>query len=176
MNVQHSRILRSTLLAAFAFAVTAHAQPAGPPQMGDMKAMHDAMKQQRMEDLKTVLRLRPDQEPALAAFLAAQGPGRMGAPGHGPDHGPPKALSTPERLAEMAKHQAEMSARLEAHRQALTRFYAALTAEQQKVFDAAMRLQSGPHGGPDGPGPKIERRIIMHGGPGGPMPPHGAPH
>lgn len=176
MNIQHRRILQSAILATLACAVTAQAQPSGPPAMGGMKAMHEAMSAQRAEDLKIILRLRPEQEPALAAFMAAHRPNAMMMHGPGDMQTTPKALSTPERLSEMARRDAEMAAAREAQRQALARFYAILTGDQQKVFDAAMRLQGGAHGGTDGPGPRLERRVIIRGALDGPMPPHGAPH
>lgn len=174
------RLLLVLAPAALALATFAQAQPPGPPGGApvirmihggpdgpEMKAMHEAMMKQHLEDLKTVLRLRPDQEPALAAFVAAHGP-------HGPPdgmmmmHGGPadmKAQTTPERLAEMAKHEAALAAEHEKSRQALARFYAALSPDQQKVFDALQRL-NGPHMGPMG-GPMGDgdhggmRRIVI---------------
>src|SRR4030095_365316 len=80
-----------------------------------------------------------------------------------PSEGEPK--TTPERLDEMAKHEAAMAAEQARMREALTRFYAALSPEQQKVFDALQRLQhhGGMHGGPG-------RRMFIHRGLGGPTP------
>ncbi len=189
MNRRLSLILTSAVLApaALAVAMSAHAQPAGdhpgghggPPPMAQMKAMHEAMMKQHMEDMKTILRLRPDQEPALAAFMASHhtgmkamhGPGGMHG-GPGMMKGPPEPRTTPERLEQMAKHEAAMSAERDKGRQALAKFYAALSPEQQKVFDAVQRLQHGGKGGPDGPRMK---RIVIHGGPGVPMPKHDRP-
>lgn len=165
---------------AAALAAAANAQPAdrapgghppGMPDMAQMKVMHEQMMKQHMEDLKTILRLRPDQEPALAAFMAGHEPRRMEfhGPPNGPGDGPPKAETTPERLEHMAKRDAEEAAEHAKHREALARFYAALSPEQQKVFDALQRMHGGPHDGPGGPG--LHRMIIHHGpgGPGGPM-------
>jgi len=171
-------------LAPFALAVatTALAQPVGAPPMHggphadlagpDMKARHEAMRRQHMEDLKTVLRLRPDQESALAAFIAAHEPRIVKR--DLPD--PAAAQTTPQRLEAMARHEAEMRARHEEMRQALAKFYAALSPEQQKVFDALQRLKGPPgHGGPmmgdpmrSGPGPHV---VIRHGLEEGPEPP-----
>jgi len=69
-----------------------------------------------------------------------------------------------------------MRARHEEMRQALAKFYAALSPEQQKVFDALQRLKGPPgHGGPmmgdpmrSGPGPHV---VIRHGLEDGPEPP-----
>lgn len=182
-------ILTSALLAPIAFALAAHAQPPqhaddphGGPPMAEMRAMHDAMMKQHMEDMRIILRLRPDQEPALAAFLAAHQRGMMemhGPGGAGMMKGPPKAMTTPERLDEMARHESAMSAERDRQRQALAKFYAALSPEQQKGFDALQRLQQGGHGGPGRDGGPRMKRIIVHGGPGGPdgpMPMHDGPH
>ncbi len=145
--------------AALALATVAVAQPATPPSAphgphgpptAEMKAHHEAMRKQHAEDLKIVLRLRPDQEAALAAFLATHEPKtferRLPAPG---------SMTTPQRLDEMAKVEAEMDAHHKAARDGLAKFYAALSSDQQKVFDALHRLKG--HGGPGG------RRMMVHG-------------
>ncbi len=186
------RLLLALAPAVLAMASFAHAQPPGPGPGGgpvirmihggpggpEMKAMHEAMMKQHLEDLKVVLRLRPDQEAALQAFVAAHhpdGPPMM----HDMPDGPgdmTKPQTTPERLAEMAKHEAAMAAEHEKMRAALARFYAALSPDQQKVFDALQRLQ-GPHmGGMGGhgmmmDGPGMRRIEIRREGP-GPAPDH----
>lgn len=164
-------MMRPTIL-ALALAPTllvtaAAAQPAAPraprsEPSAQMKSHHEAMRKQHMEDLKTVLRLRPDQEAALAAFAAAHEPKRIERRRPGPG-----AQTTPQRLEEMAKAEAEMAAHHKAMREALAKFYAALSPDQQKAFDALHRLQG--HGGGHG-----GRRMMMH-GPGGHMGGHGGP-
>lgn len=144
-------------LAPALLATAAIAQPGPPhgphggPPTAEMTARHEAMKKQHVEDLKTILRLRPDQEPALAAFMAAHEPKKFER--RLPD---PGARTTPQRLDDMAKVETEMAAHHKAMRESLAKFYAALTPEQQKVFDALHRLQGhgGGHGGP---------RMMMHG-------------
>jgi hypothetical protein len=184
MTPMHRRLIWALAPAALAFATLAHAQPPGGPggpvvrmihggQDGaGFKAMHEAMMEQHMEDLKTVLRLRPDQDAALQALMAAHHPPE-GGPGaimrHDGPPRPPKAMTTPERLAEMAEREQAMAAEHEKMRAALARFYAALTPEQQKVFDALQRLQGGHGHGPGGMmgGPRIRRiEIRRPGGPG----------
>ncbi len=73
------------------------------------------------------------------------------SPPTGPEapSGPPPA-TTPERLDLMGKHMAQMDARRAKIDGAVRAFYAALSPEQQQVFDAVARLR-GPHG-PGGPG------------------------
>lgn len=141
------RLMLALAPAALALSTVAYAQHAarspgtpGAPPAADMRARHEAMMKQHAEDLKIVLRLRPDQEPALAALVAAHHPDEMRDMDEmGPAE--PQAQTTPERLDRMAA----MAAEQEKMRQALAKFYAVLSPEQQKVFDALMRLQ-GPHG------------------------------
>lgn len=123
----------------------------GPPspEMEQKMAEHRA---QMARDMHVVLRLRPDQESAWQAFEAAMGP--PSHPDHpmGPPDGPP--LTTPQRLDHMDKMMAEMEAH-HARMEAATRtFYAALSPDQQQVFDALERLR-GPHMG----GPRL---ALMH--------------
>jgi Spy/CpxP family protein refolding chaperone len=149
----------SSLAIAAALALTAVSgamaqQPPGPwAPSPEMQAMREAHEKQRMADLRTVLRLRPDQEPALSAFLEAgrrsKMEGRRGPPPQG------EAVTTPQRLDEMARRDAERAAEGRRRADALRTFYAALSPDQRQVFDALMRLQ-GPHG-----------RGGMHGGRGG---------
>lgn len=127
--------------ATLALATLAQAQPAGPPRAA-MNARHEAMQKQHIEDLKTVLRLRPDQEPALAAFVDAHRP--PGEERKAPRE--PGAPTTPQRLEEMSKHEAAMAAQHQRMRDALAKFYGALTPEQRQVFDALQRLK-GPAAG-----------------------------
>lgn len=156
--------------AALAAAGAARAQPPGPPpgpptgpRAAEMQAMRQAHARQRAEDLKTVLRLRADQQSALDAFLASDEPPAMDRL-DGPPPQPPKPMTTPERLDEMARRDAEHRERQGKRVTALRTFYAALSPEQRQAFDALQRLQ-----GPPLPGPRMIR--IMHGGPGGEGPP-----
>lgn len=143
--------LLSILLAMAAGAAWSQADPRGArPPLAEIQARHEAHERQRAEDLRTVLRLRLDQEPALAAYLQAH------KPPPGPPPGPPperEALTTPQRLDEMARREAERAAAERGHADALRAFYAALTPEQRQVFDALQRLRHAPgpdHGGPWG--------------------------
>jgi hypothetical protein len=151
--------------AAFAQAPAAQPGPRHPPS-AERQAMHEAMMKQHMEDLKTILRLRPDQEAALQAFVAAGHPPRADDRPRTAGPRPPKALTTPERLDRAARRETEMAARHTRMRQALSTFYAALSPDQQKVFDALTRLQRPGHGR-TGARPMIMRR---HGGPAMPGP------
>lgn len=152
-----------SLAIAVAFALTAATgamaqQPPGRPAPSpQMQAMREAHETQRLQDLRTVLRLRPDQEPALTAFLQAGRREKMDGRRGPPPQGQP--MTTPQRLDEMARRDAERMAEGQRRAEALRTFYAALSPDQRQVFDALMRLQGprghgGMHGdamrGPDG--------------------------
>ncbi|MCR5873769.1 Spy/CpxP family protein refolding chaperone [Phenylobacterium sp. J426] len=102
----------------------------------------------REQHLKDVLQLRPNQEPALKAFLAATQPepGRHDVVKFGKDD---LDKSTAERLA-------QMEAKADEHHQAMKRriaatrtFYAQLDEKQKKAFDAMpMLMMAGPGFGP----------------------------
>ena len=105
------------------------------------------------EHLRTMLQLKPGQEAALTAYLAAVKPAE-----HMHDHvvemsnrdGGGPAKTTTERLADMEKRMADSQA--EAHKRidATRRFYSQLDVSQRKVFDEMPMLMIGPIG-PIGP-------------------------
>jgi Spy/CpxP family protein refolding chaperone len=112
------------------------------PGMGGMGHM-DPTKMQAMMDkrhaaLKAQLKLTPAQEPAWAAFMEAHKPpaGKLGKP-EMPDM---SKLTTPERIDKMrelhAQRVSERAAEMDKRGAATKTFYAALTPEQQKLFDA----------------------------------------
>jgi Spy/CpxP family protein refolding chaperone len=134
-----------------------HGQRLDPAQMAERHA-------QRLRD---ALQLRPEQEPALRALMAALQPppgerDRMRQDRH--DMG---RLTTPERLDRMAQRMNEHAARFRQHADAIKRFYAQLTPAQQKAFDAMPMMGMG------GPGMHGGRGMGQHGGRGPGM--HG-PH
>lgn len=152
--------MRSTLRTALLCAVIAVgaagsapalAQPAPQrphPDAARFQAMREAHEAQRAQDLKTVLRLRPDQEPALASFLQRRGP-----PGPKPERPdlrrqgpPPETLTTPQRLDEMARREADHARARQERSEKVRAFYAALDPQQRQVFDALQRMQHGGHG------------------------------
>jgi len=154
--------IRSVALSAVILsgAVTAAlAQPPAPadhrgrrPMGAEMQAMREAHERQRAQDLRVILRLRPEQGPALAAYLASMkspmkapmgGPGRSGPSADG------AAMTTPQRLDEMSRREADRGARRQQRAEGVRTFYAALTGEQRQVFDALQRMRRGGHGGGD---------------------------
>lgn len=148
-------------------------QPPTPDQMhAKMRQMREAHERQYAADLRTILRLRPDQEAALAAYLQSherpEGPGEF----RGPPAEPAGPMTTPQRLDEMARRDIEREAVHKRRIDALRTLYAALSPDQRQVFDALQRMPKGhergdwgrrdfggmpgPMGGPGGPPPRDE--------------------
>ena len=98
-----------------------------------------------MADLKQSLQLTPAQEPAWNQFTSAMRP--AATPPARPDRAAMAGMTTPQRLEQMQamrqQHQAEMDKRTAAVRS----FYATLTPEQQKRFDAQTARAMGGHEG-----------------------------
>jgi hypothetical protein len=122
-------------------ATTAQAAPA------NAKSSRPHMdRTQRLAELKQKLRLDASQEGAWNNFTAAQqrparpaGQARM-------DRAEFAKLPTPQRLEHMQARQAERSARFAQRIEATRSFYAALSPEQQKTFDAET-IHAGHRGG-----------------------------
>jgi protein CpxP len=137
----------------------AQAAPPGAPPSPEAARQHWAEQRHehaeaRARALHDVLNLRPDQEPALQAFIAAMKPAE-GPEGWGEDHdkaAPTAPLTTPERLDRLAARLAKRQAAFQQRAQAIKTFYAALSPEQQRAFDALPRLQEEGGHGPKGSG------------------------
>jgi hypothetical protein len=125
--------------------------------------------------LRAVLQLKPAQEPALTAFLAAMKP-----PEHEHEHmmmdmddkAAPK--TTPERLALMEKRMAEHEASMHAHLDAVRKFYDQLDPAQKRAFDELAPMMMADH---MGRGHMMEGKHHMMGAkhhmpPAPPAPPH----
>lgn len=122
--------------------------------MGRMDpARMQSMMDKRHAVLKTQLKLTPAQEAAWTTFVASHKPpaGIKGQPVAMPDMA---KLTTPERIDKMkelrAQHMGEMTAAMDKHAEATKAFYAVLTPEQQKVFDAQAMQGRGSHKGMPG--------------------------
>jgi len=133
----------------------AGAQAAGQRQHthADRAKRFERMQQlraQRMAALKDKLKLSPGQEGAWNSFAEAQQPPARPAAGQPrPDRAEMAKLSTPERLDRMQARQAARSAMFAKRADATRTFYATLSPEQQKTFDAetARRFGHGHRGG-----------------------------
>lgn len=141
-------------------AQRAQAGPDAAPDQADM-SKKQANRMERMQkrmaehqaQLKDSLKITPAQEAAWSAFVARTAPEPRQARDMSREDW--SKLTTPERLDKMqalhAQRDAEMAKRIDATKS----FYAALTPEQQKVFDSQR------HGGFHRAGMKGERG--MHG-------------
>ena len=118
----------------------------GPPSPDMEKAMAEH-RAQMAKDMHTILRLRADQEPAWQVFETAL------APPPPPSDRPTVAASALQHLDMMDKHRAEKSTQHAKKEAAVRGFYAALSPDQQQVFDALVRLRGMPgHHGREGEG------------------------
>ena len=124
-----------------------HGPGMGHRGMGQMDpAKMQAMMDKRHAALKTQLKLTAQQEPAWAAFMESHK-----APAGMKDKPAAMAdlskLSTPERIDKMkelrSQHMGEMTAAMDKRGAATKAFYAVLTPEQQKTFDASMMMGRG---------------------------------
>jgi uncharacterized membrane protein len=129
----------------------------GSAEMSKKQAWRMERMQKRMAErqaqLKETLKITPAQEAAWTAFVARTAPEpRMARSQSREDWA---KLTTPQRLDKMQALKAERNARMDKRIDATKSFYAALTPEQQKVFDTQR------HGGFQRAGMKGERG--MHG-------------
>ena len=145
--------LLATALATALVGTSAMVMAQGMGGMGGMHgqagaeggpAQHGARHAQRMENmqkqhaehqaqLKAALKLSAAQEPAWNAFVAGTAHSPRAKPAAREDNA---ALTTPERLDKMLAQKAERDAQMVQHVEATKSFYATLTPEQKKVFDA----------------------------------------
>ena len=120
-------------------AATSQAADAAP-QARQRHAMTPEQRQQaraqRAEAFKQKLALTPAQEPAWAAFQQAMQPGQRHARLDGGKQQDWKQLTTPERIDRMRAMQAQRAAEFDRRGEAVKAFYATLSPEQQKTFDA----------------------------------------
>jgi hypothetical protein len=132
--------------------------PGGPDGPGPRHHRFDP--EAHAQHLRDVLQLRADQDGVLKAYLAATAPQDWGKdrPDRQPVDGPPKLLTTPERL----DRETEMLARAKARIDATRTFYTALSPSQKKAFDAI-----GPMGGDHGPRMRHVEFRRFKGGPDG---------
>jgi hypothetical protein len=124
---------------------------------GDRMGRHDPAKMQammakRQADMKAKLKITPAQEGAWTTFTTAMQPpaGMMGKRPGAEQRAEMDKLTTPERIDKMqamrTQRMTEMSAEMNQRGAATKAFYAALSPEQQKTFDAEHK-STGKHGG-----------------------------
>jgi len=131
-----------TLLAGYAGAQNSPSKgEVAKPGMHSMQgedAEHMGMRMKHhMQRLKTALKLTAEQEPAWVAMASVMTPP---ARPPRPDRAVMENLSMPERLDTMkqmmSQHHEVRMAEMDKHAAAVKAFYALLTTEQKKTFDA----------------------------------------
>ncbi|MGM9424631.1 Spy/CpxP family protein refolding chaperone [Hydrogenophaga sp. MI9] len=135
--VKRSLIVAAILAGIAGVSATAIAQGAGPqasangPRAEEMQKRHT----DHQAKLKAALKITAAQEAAWKTFDAATtpNPAAMPAPVAREDWA---KLTTPQRMEKMQAFHAERDAVMTKRMDAVKTFYAALTPEQQKVFDA----------------------------------------
>jgi hypothetical protein len=129
---------RLVAVVGLAVACAAIAQPAAPPPSEPPRyaAAGPPTPAAQSDRLRQALRLRPDQEGPLQAFVAAMQPKpgetdrlREAAQREG-------QLPTPQRLDAMIERMDAMRTEVMARVRATKTFYFQLTADQQRVFDS----------------------------------------
>ena len=119
-------------------------------------AKMEAMVTKRLDALKAKLKISAAQEGAWTAFTAAMKPTARTMDQY-PDRAELDKLTTPERIDKMhdlrKQHMADMQTAMDQRDAATKTFYAALNAEQKKVFDSEHARMGGRHG--DNRGPKM---------------------
>lgn len=132
----NNRFLAIALLAA-GLAGPVLAQPGVPPPSpppGGSGA--SATPADQSDYLRQSLRLRPDQEGALQAFVAAMRPRPDEMEALRDQARVEASLPTPQRLDAMIARMDQMRAAVMIRVRATKSFYSQLTPEQQRVFDA----------------------------------------
>lgn len=156
---------------------TPRARKLDPEQMQKRMAERHArmmeMRQQRLDKLKTELKITKDQEAAWSAFVARTTPDTKAMQERMTERLAQRQdwskLSTPERLDQMAKRKADRDAEMTKHMDAVKSLYATLSPEQQKTFDQHSLRMMGRMGGGMGGGMDMD-------GPGGRHGHHGGKH
>lgn len=144
MKLTFKTALITGLLATAGFAATAQGFGHGGDGHRDPAKMEQMMAK-RMDGLKAALKLTPAQEGSWSTFAGTMKPtGAMAA--MMPDHDAMAKLTTPERIDKMKAMRATHTAEMDKRADATKTFYATLTPEQQKTFDAQAMKRGGRHG------------------------------
>jgi protein CpxP len=159
MTFAPKRLLLAGLIATFAAASMAQTPPTpapdGKPGMQHRMGKHDPaqMKEfmaKRQAELKQKLAITPAQESAWTAWTAALQPSATRP--ERPSREEIAKLTTPQRIEQMRAQRAQRQSLMDKRADATNTFYAALNADQKKVFDAeTVRFAGGGrHGGGHG--------------------------
>ncbi|MDP3652224.1 MAG: Spy/CpxP family protein refolding chaperone [Rhodoferax sp.] len=126
-------------------------------------AKMEAMVAKHLDALKAKLKITAAQEGAWTTFAAAMKPAPRSVNQY-PDRAEMDKLTTPERIDKMhnlrKQHMTDMQTAMDQRDEAIKTFYAALNAEQKKVFDSEHARMGGRHGDDRGPQmpPKADKK------------------
>lgn len=145
-------LLATTVVAVLGTSATAWAMNR---HGGDCKGMQEGPRAERMQErmqtrqaehharLKAALQLTPAQESAWQQYLQSRPSPATAAK----DRGQWQALSAPERMEQQLAARKARDSQMTAHLDALKSFYATLSPEQQRTFDAQHQQgRGGMHG------------------------------
>lgn len=157
-------LLITSILATSALWAQAQTPPAAAPMQAHAMKSHGRMDAAEMHErmaarqaaLKAKLNLNAAQEGAWNDYLGAMQPPANAMMGNSRDQrrkmfDEMKAMTTPQRLDQMAAMKTERDAQMQQRHQATRNFYDTLTVEQQKTFDANTMMGAG-HGRMGGKG------------------------
>lgn len=137
-SIRHTLIACALLasLSGLALAQTVPETKTDSPRAQRMEQMHTPMGERHAKhwaDLKGKLKLEAGQESAWTTFAQSMQPSgqRMAHP----DRATLQKLTTPEHIDQMQAHKAVRDADMQKRTETTKTFYAALNAEQKKVFD-----------------------------------------
>jgi Spy/CpxP family protein refolding chaperone len=121
-------------------AGTAIAQPAATPAPAPAAHAPHVVRpgqvlQRNVQRLRTVLQLRPDQEPAFQALIASLRPESGVRPKIRSERLAMRNVTTPEKLDLLKTQATERMAQFDRRAAAIKQFYAQLTPAQQKALD-----------------------------------------
>jgi periplasmic protein CpxP/Spy len=161
MNKLHRHLLTAGLLAGVGLAALAQPQPVPAPQAGpgprmmapgEHRGMMDGRFQQfreqrmaqRFDEFKRILQITPQQEGNWSAWTTALRPAQR----QRFDRVEFARMTTPERIDRMRALRAQRNAEMDRKLDATKSFYATLTPDQKRLFDAeSPRLLRGARGG-----------------------------
>lgn len=131
---------------------SAHGGPGAEGMHHRDPAKMQAFIAKRLAELKTKLKITPEQEPAWAAFTGSMKPPAPPARGERAEFA---KLTTPERLDRLHALRVARNLEMDKREDATKTFYGALNADQKTTFDAESlrmleRMGPGGHGGPRG--------------------------
>ena len=116
--------------------------PGGPagPRGGDRQKLFEDWQHRREQRIHDLLQIKPDQETAFRTFVSSLEQARPAhgqrLRGPGAAQGEREALTAPQRLDRAAQRLADRQQRLQKESAAVKTFYAVLTPDQRKSFDA----------------------------------------